>query len=111
MKLVIKNSEWLRGEMSYLFDSATNRYSVDSLLLKECGALGDLMDSYISLECFRNQEGYHVPKELIWLLDPVISSKIAVINDDPDTTDAEKIKLLKPIFAAHGVEIEWRESE
>lgn len=27
------------------------------------------------------------------------------INDDPDTTDDEKIALLKPIFAANGIEL------
>lgn len=33
------------------------------------------------------------------------------INDDEGTTDEEKIEALRPIFARHNIEIDWRPNE
>ena len=105
-KLIIKNSEWLRGGMSYLFDSGSRCYCVQGILCKQTGVSDDDMDCCINVELLDK-----VPEGAEWLLDATVSSKIAVINDDTYTTDAEKIAALKPIFAEHGVEIEYREDE
>ena len=90
-KLTIKNSEWLRG---------TDK--VES---------GRFCAAGIAAE--KNKQNFRRPIERLFPLTNFIDLLVDTmdINDDPATTDAEKIELLKPIFAAHGVEIEHREDE
>lgn len=96
MKLTIKNSEWLRGEGNA--DSCYDQngcYCVMGLMARtkhpEALRFGEIIDADVVMRDIER------------------NTKAIEINDDCNTTDAEKIELLKPIFAAHGVEIEYRE--
>ena len=130
-KLIIRNSEWLRGYQvtpsdmrpgfmewnPQLLELEGSRYDVQGLY---CRLLG-VQDSHIRghwAVAHARRIDKDLKKELKWLFSrryacgvSRVAQKIMDINYDYATTDAQKIEQLKPIFAAHGVEIEYRDDE
>lgn len=86
MKLTIKNSEWLRGTGENLFKNGN-----------KCCAFAAYAQLLGRVPVFFGLDQFDFMND------------VAKVNDALYTTDAEKIELLRPILAAHGVEIEYRE--
>lgn len=127
MKLTIKNSEWLRGTgkrdgwYGVLFHNGC--YCAQGIYCKLQGVTDAAMTDEIRVACIVKGDERNSPDGIKWLISrngKTLSGKsrfvaslsaiqIEAINDNTKTTDTEKIELLKPIFADHGVEIEYRE--
>lgn len=133
-KLIIRSSEWLRAEGRTLFVSGLcvgDRFcclGLDALSegfkpyeLEGFTMPSSLLDSLAHNNPEPIEEKPYFRRWAIWHEDDGESSAYAVdgmdaatcqhINDDPKTTDEEKIALLTPIFARHGIEIDWRPNE
>lgn len=125
--LVIRSSEWFRGKggKSSALLTYEETYCCLGLDARRCGIPDDLLRGIGEpgeLRVFDDDDEQgsevilkDVPKEYAhWLDTPDCSMDVhnAIrANDSPMTSDEEKIAELRPIFAKHGITIEWRPSE
>lgn len=121
MKLIIKNSEWMRGtgkiEGVYggkLYDPDSECLCVQGLYCRELDMPLHVMEDAVSVHEVHGCFHWDSNQKSNWLVDgygnqSAEAMKVEKINDNTSTTDEEKIALLTPIFAAHGVEIEYLE--
>lgn len=127
-KLILKGSEWLRGEEPSFLVRASDD--------KKCCMGIEAVDRGIDPNKLC---GVTMPRKLRWMGDPLMTQyaadwnkdalAIAAINDavtwsevhrygigrdkdrDAKVTDEERIGLLRPYFLSHGIELEFRPDE
>lgn len=129
--LVIRGSEWLRGELAWNAEGKnTSRLGREADGRFCCLGL-DARDRGVPLELLYDA---HTPEDLGpltyapgvdgYLADwttldeeakTVADNEDAIgameANDDHGCTDAKRIEWLRPIFAAQGIELDWRPEE
>ena len=123
-KLVLRGSVWLRatGQIgkqkltqyyrSVLFNERSRRMccvgvygaacGIPKRLLEGCGTPGgavDSLDRALDKEHLDDARKYR---------DMAVWGNFYEANDDPNTTDEQKIELLTPLFATEGIELEFR---
>lgn len=113
--LVIKSSEWLRGELSHLWNTEKQR----GCCLGLCGIQAGL--NKVVIQNFGTPaycDYYYDLNSLAWMVDGEDklgnsndAKECIRINDNPKLTDEERITKLKPIFQRNGWEIDWRPNE
>lgn len=118
--LIIRNSEWLRGQMgdqnAVLYDTVLNRFCCLGLDLRERG-----VDPVFFQECATPLTVASMPQvpedyKADWLIEDRthVTSKCSeamMFNDKMALSDAERIERLQPIFAAKGINLIWRPDE
>lgn len=117
--LVIRASEWLRGtgaENSGLYRDG--RCCCLGLDARRCGFdVAALRGRNVPVQLMGlNQTTAHGEYVTRWVTPAHIShremtARAMSVNDDKATSDEEKIAALRPIFAKHGIEIDWRPNE
>lgn len=134
--LVIRSSEWARGKIkryddphqvhtNWLFDPYRNKSCCLGIHAFQCG----ISKAELRMEATPDELSVSAIKmatDFPWAQIAVYeefneeyvitncSREINVamkINDDRDLTDDERIAQLRPVFAKHGWEIEWRPDE
>jgi len=133
MKLILKDSEWWRGNKDYsrmvVFDGTglgapVQGYCCLGVLAKQLGASPESLCYQEELEAgekiprsyptSRHAVPEDYPEELIYDTNEDghdLDVSIGNINDDPDMTDEERVERLRPLFRQAGVEIEYRPNE
>lgn len=116
LKLVIKSSEWWRGEKSLLCNGMQDKfccmgiqcrdiYGVSTRNLANTGLptfLGSVLSNDLRNKFFKDGATNYSSFQRM----------VAEINDDPMTTDEEKIEQLRPYFKeVFNLEIDWRPNE
>lgn len=131
--LVIRDSEWLRGTkvnntnnpvMSALYSQEKDQFCCLGLHGRACGLSKNDMAEVGEPADLDPKQFYlrvSVPSTYPWIT-PVSDdaeyfvqlddAELAMnINDEWRTTDEEKIAALRPLFAKHGWDIDWRPHE
>ena len=122
-KLVLRGSVWLRAKgqigrwhglyyRSNLFTKSTGRMCCVGVLGAACGIPKRLMEGQGTpsgvINNIRPPDEEHLESAYEYRsLSPAWGSFYEA-NDDPHTTDEEKISLLTPLFAEMGIELEFR---
>lgn len=120
MKLILKDEEWLRGEgegTGLLLRSRDCRRCCLGVLAKESGIDDDLTKDIAEFdeEGELSRAALNTPM-VSWVLDyssdDESDGELAMrINDTDAITDTERLEKLTPIFARHGIEIEFQPKE
>jgi hypothetical protein len=112
--LVIRASEWARGrsEPTAMLTDA-GRYCCLGLDARRCGVPDDAMRgrlSPIGLPHCHRPTGY-AARWIAGTRNSADSAGAIDLNDTMGLTDEERIHALRPIFAKHGITIDWRPNE
>ena len=113
-KLIIKRSEWLRGESetSFLLRSSDGKKCCLGFYALFCGLQ---KKDIINLEAKRNVRNWPGDEEYLqacWLFDNNFREsqdcdRLIEINDDSFISEEKREKLISEIFASHDVEVEF----
>lgn len=119
--LVIKGSEWYRGlgGDDSLLHAADGRFCCLGLDAVRCGVPVDLMDECVAAEPIDiarydeelDESVVDVPVRYAHWLTSADTNTVIQINDNPHISDGERIEALRPIFAKHGIVIDWQPNE
>lgn len=130
MKLILRDSEWWRGNEDYsrmvVFDSPQGGevlgYCCLGVLAKQLGAEPEELCFQEELKECGKRIPYSYPNSMrpgqlpegypVKLIDSnFLAAKISSINDDPDLTDEERVERLRPLFRQVWIEVEYRPDE
>lgn len=132
-QLILRDSEWLRGELSWedgeneskLYRTEDRRMCCLGLDALACGVPREILeDQATPLQVGREiKEECPLPDALAYVARWVYSSfgeyeihsqdatDLMTINDDRDFSDEERIEEMRPIFAKHGIELVFLPNE
>jgi hypothetical protein len=120
--LIIRGSEWARGKRpgkktmsNPLLDNVGKRccLGIDaraSRVPNKC-ILNVYMPDEVGINPNRAYMRRWCEKDMFGVINNDLTNAAVDINDNPHTTDEEKIKLLEPIFNQVGKRIVWRPNE
>lgn len=122
--LVLKNSEWARGRMpctTFLFNPFDSSMCCLGALGRQCGVRKStlkLKGRYsVNVTLVRAAKRRSALAWLIgkgdcgWPDDSDDARELMKINDSRDLTDAQRLRKMRPIFARHGIAVEYRRYE
>ena len=106
-RMILRSSEWARGggpDSASLLDASGKRCCLGVAARCFGVRLGDIencpIPHFTERSIYQSAWGGNEGQR-----------EIATINDSPGLTDEQRLEILRPLFAAEGIEIDWRPNE